>query len=111
MVISEDKMKNKKLTEANLVPYKKEQTEAVIKKIQKGVYGESLKEDFTKEAKEVLDKLEAEGWTTLSNLVRDGDRYFYILRKLQRDENGNPVKVIWKAVDEKTGEELDISYN
>lgn len=68
-------------------------------------YKESLKESA---AMDTAKKLEDDGWTVLSNGIRGGDTKYYWLARRMNKERG---KADWKAIDDETGNIIDISYN
>lgn len=68
-------------------------------------YYESLKESA---AMDTAKKLEDDGWTVLSNVIRGGDMKHYWLARKMNKERG---KADWKAIDDETGNVIDISYD
>ena len=75
---------------------------------------EGLFEDingFKTDVYNVLTELENDGWTVLDKTYANrGKRKFFILRKVQKNDDNSIRKAIWKAVDEDTAEVLDITY-
>ena len=65
---------------------------------------ESLKESASMDSAQ---RLEDDGWTVLSHGVRGGDSNFYWLARRMNKERG---KADWKAINDKTGEVIDITY-
>lgn len=72
---------------------------------------ESLKEEDQDDIDESLSldsmkELESNGWTVLSSGIRGGDKEYYWLARKFINGKGS-----WKAINDKTGEVIDISYD